>query len=122
MHASTFINKLRQAGVKCWYGEHPQAQKMTLLVSNHNGTQPHEVACWVQTGFMPELSIMRFDDHGVPLDERRRGWRTCLLQLILKGTITERKANEVFGSPKLTEAFGRYNRTLQTFRNMSGSL
>lgn len=121
MHSSYFINELRKAGVQCWYAQHPQSQKLTLLVSKNTQTRP-EVGAWVQSGFMPELSIMRFDDHGAPLDERRRGWRTVLLQLILKSIITEQKANEVFGPPKVTEAFHRYNSTLQSFRNNGNSL
>jgi hypothetical protein len=71
---------------------------------------------------MPELSIMNFDEHGVPLAERMRGWRTCLLQLILKSAITEEKADEIFGSPKTTAAFHRYNSTLQGFRNVGGRI
>ena len=65
---------------------------------------------------------MKFDDHGVPLSERMRGWRTCLLQLILKGFITEATANKVFGAPKVTEQYHRYNALLQSFRNNGNSL
>jgi len=114
MHSSVFINLLSKANIECWYVQHPQPQKATLLTINKVGDR--EVACWVQQGFMVELSIMNFDDKGVPLDERRRGWRTCLLQLILKGIISEDKANEVFGKPKQTKAFDRYNSTLYEFR------
>jgi hypothetical protein len=114
MHSSVFITKLRGAGLTCWYTQHPHIQKAVLVVPNKAG-EP-EVACWVQQGFMVELSIMNFDDKGVPLDERRRGWRTCLLQLILKGIITEDKADEVFGKPRQTSAFDRYNSTLYEFR------
>lgn len=115
-----FITKLRDAKIDCWYTQHPHADKAVLLVSK-NG-RPREVACWVQQGQMPELSIMRFDDHGVPLNEKRRGWRTCLLQLILKGIIAEETANQTFGKPKQTEAFHRYNSLLQAFRNAGNSL
>jgi hypothetical protein len=114
MHSSVFINLLRKAGVQCWYTQHPHPQKATLWVLDKTGERI--VGCWVQQGFMVELSIMNFDDKGVPLDERRRGWRTCALQLILKGIITEDKANEVFGKPKQTSAFDRYNSTLFEFR------
>lgn len=121
MSHSEFITKLRQAGLACWYVQHPQPQKATLLVSR-TGSGEREVACWVQQGQMPELSMMRFDNHGVPLDERRRGWRTPLLQLILKDYITEERANKVFGKPKQTEQYHRYNSTLQAFRNNGNSL
>jgi hypothetical protein len=115
MHNVVFINLLRQAGVKCWYRTHPQAGKITLIVQR--GDLPAEVGCWCQAGFAPELSVMRFDDHGVPLAEKFRGWRTCLLQLILKGVISQKKAEEIFGVPPMTPAFHRYNATLRSFRN-----
>jgi len=120
MHSSDFISRLQKAGVKCWYRFHGQPRKITLVIQR--GGNPPEVGCWVQLGFAPELSIMEFDEHGIPLAEKFRGWRTCLLQLILKSVITEEKADEVFGKPKTTEAFHRYNATLQSFRNAGKSL
>jgi hypothetical protein len=83
------------------------------------GSKEPEVGCWVQQGVMPELSIMRFDERGIPLDERRRGWRTAILQLILKNLITETKAIQVFGRPKTTKAFSRYNAMLYEWRKRS---
>jgi len=120
MHSIVFLNLLKKAGVNCWYRTHPQPGKITLIVQR-KGLEP-EVGCWCQLGFAPELSVMRFDDHGVPLAEKYRGWRTPLLQLILKGIVSEKKANEVFGSPKTTPAFHRYNQTLQNFRNQGNRL
>lgn len=120
MHHVVFLNSLRKAGVKCWYRAHPQPGKVTLIVQRKD--LPAEVGCWCQQGYAPELSIMRFDEHGVPLDEKYRGWRTPLLQLILKGVISQKKAEEVFGKPPLTPAFHRYNRTLQAFRNNDNRL
>lgn len=121
MHSNVFIKKLREAGVKCWYRQHPQPGKITLIVQRTNGLEP-EVGCWVQAGFCPELSIMRFDEHGVPTVEKYRGWRTCLLQLILKGIISEEKAVEVFGKAPVTQEFDRYNWTLRCFRNAGNRL
>ena len=112
-HSSLFINKLNKLGINCWYREHPHKDKLTLIVDRNGGT---EVACWVPNGFMPEYSIVRFDDHGVPLNEKYRGWRTCLLQLILKKIISEEKAHEVFGKAS-GPAAERYNRTLYSVRN-----
>ena len=120
MHSSVFIHKLRGAGVKCWYRNHPHVDKITLIVQKDS--QPPQVGCWVQKGFMTELSMMRFDTHGIPLDEKRRGWRTPLLQLILHGVITQAKSEEVFGVPPVTKAFHRYNATLMRFRSAGGKL
>jgi len=120
MHSVVFLNKLQKAGVNCWYRKHPQAGKITLVIQR--AALPPEVGCWCQEGFAPELSVMRFDSHGIPTMEKFRGWRTSLLQLILKGIISEKKAIEVFGIPSTTPAFSRYNRTLQHFRNNGSRL
>jgi hypothetical protein len=120
MHSSVFVSKLQSLGIRCWYTPHPQPRKLTLIYTQKG--MDAQVGCWVQSGFMPELSIMSFDDHGVPLAEKFRGWRTPLLQLILKHVITEKQADELFGPPKTTPAFHRYNQTLQSFRNVGGRI
>jgi hypothetical protein len=114
MHSSELITLLRKSGLNCFYREHPHPDKVTLLVSVNGG--PLEVAAWSQYGMMPELSMFNFDDHGVPLAEKRRGWRTVTLQLILKGLLTEEKANKVFGKPGVSAAFSRYNGLLYEWR------
>lgn len=113
LHSSKLISILRKEfGLKCWYRLHPQPQKLTLLVVDR-GTR--QVGCWAMYGYQPEFSIMRFDDHGVPLDEAYRGWRTVLMQLALKGLISERKINEVFG-PARGPASMRYNKFMGSLR------
>ena len=114
MHSSELITLLRKAGVVCFYRQHPHPDKATLLISINDN--PLQVGCWVQLGNMPELSMFNFDQYGAPLAEKRRGWRTVLLQLILKGALTEEKANSVFGKPKITQAYARYNMILQGWR------
>lgn len=48
----------------------------------------------------PEWSVMRFDEYGVPTNEKFHGWRTALLALITKGVITKTQAHKAFGKPK----------------------
>lgn len=118
MHSSELINTLRnKCKVNCWYRDHPQPKKLTLLVQpSFFATLPPSVGCWVQAGYMPEYSIVRFDQYGVPLDEKYRGWRTVLLQLIIKGIITEGTANTIFGKA-YGPASSRYLSTLKSLRN-----
>lgn len=113
LHSSEVINKLRKCGIRCWYRQHPQPKKITLVVYRDGELQ---VGCWAQHGYMPEYSIVRFDEHGVPLDEKFRGWRTMLLQLILKGLLTEDDANKEFGYAS-GPASVRYRSTLYSFRS-----
>lgn len=120
MNHAEFIKLLRKAGVHCYYTTHPHADKLILIIVNKQGQ--FENACWLAYGYMPELSMMSFDHHGAPLAERRRGWRTPLLQLILKGYISEEKAHKIFSKPDVTPQFHRYNSTLQAFRNAGSQL
>jgi hypothetical protein len=117
MHSSELIKKLTEGcGLTCWYRSHPQPKRVTLLVDTTHGVKEPEVACWVQFGFMPEYSCVNFDEHGVVLQEAYRGWRTVLLQLLLKRMLTEEQATKVFG-----EAYGpaseRYLSILRSFRS-----
>lgn len=116
IHSDEFLGDLRRCiGNSCWYAQHPQPRKLTLLYDREDGQGP-QVMCWVQAGYMPEFSFMNFDQYGVPLDEKRRGWRTPLLQLILKGIVSEETANKVFGRAS-GPASERYNRMLYEWRN-----
>ena len=117
IHSSHFIEILQQnCGLTCWYRNHPEPRKITLVVDRTHGITDPETACWVQEGFMPEFSMMQFDDHGVPISEEFRGWRTCLLQLILKKMLTEPIATAVFGEAT-GPAAAKYNAYLYGFRN-----
>jgi hypothetical protein len=117
MHSSELITKLKNVcGLVCWYAPHPQPKRVTLLVDTSNGALKPDIGCWCQAGYAPEYSVCNFDDHGVVLQEAYRGWRTVLMQLMLKGMLTEERATQVFG-----EAFGpassRYNAFLYDMRN-----
>lgn len=112
LHSSKLITILREMGLKCWYRQHPEPQKLTLLVLERGKRQ---VGCWLQGGYQTEFSIMNFDEHGVPLQEAYRGWRTVLMQLSLKGLISERQINKVFG-PARGPASTRYNKFMGSLR------
>lgn len=115
MHSSVFINKLRtECHLDCWYTQHPHHDKAVLIV-NRRGIE-REIACWVQQGFMVEYEMVRFDRNDLPVDSKRRGWRTCILQMIQKGMLTEEQVIKVFG--KATGPVSkRYNSTLYELRN-----
>lgn len=117
MHSSELINKLRnELHLKCWYRNHPHADKITLMVQRNDGMAEPEVGCWVQNGYAPEYTVMGFDEQGVPVAEKYRGWRTVILQLVLKGHTTEEKAHKVFGTAD-RDCAGRYNSILHGIRN-----
>ena len=116
-----FVRMLQRGGVTCWLRRHPHPDKLTLMVIKKGKTEP-EVGAWLQFGYMPELSVMRFDSHGIPTTEKWRGWRTVCLQMILKGMMSEKQCELIFGKTPTTQAFHRYNALLQQFRNQGGAL
>lgn len=116
MHSSELIKKLtEECGMNARYRSHPQPKRITLLVDSTQGIKGLEVACWVQFGYMPEYSICNFDDHGVVLQEAYRGWRTVLLQLLVKHMIDEETVNRVFGEA-VGPASKKYHQIMQSFR------
>lgn len=110
-----FINILRKADIRCFYREHIHPDKAVLWVVNSMGEEV--LAAWVQiSGLMPEYEFVNFDDKGVVTTTKRRGWRTVLLQMCLKGLITEVAIDKHFG--KATgPASHRFNSMMYEVRN-----
>jgi hypothetical protein len=116
MHSSELIKRLtEECGLNARYRSHPQPKRITLLVDSTQGIRGMEVACWVQFGYMPEFSICNFDEHGVVLQEAYRGWRTVLLQLLVKRMLDEDTVNKVFGEA-VGPASRKYHQLMQSFR------
>lgn len=64
----------------------------------------------------PEWSVMYFNEWNVPTTEQYRGWRTALLQMILKDIITEEEVDRAFGPVVLNPASELYRQQLQSHR------
>ena len=75
--------------------------------------------CGVQASMMNEYSVIYLDSHGLPLNEKKRGWRTVLLRLITNSFITEEDAHRIFGEPFSGPISRRYREQLWYFRNRS---
>ena len=73
--------------------------------------------CGVQACVMYEYSVIRLDSHQLPINEKKRGWRTVLLRLIMGSFITEEDAHRVFGEPFSGPISRRYREHLYWFRN-----
>ena len=76
-----------------------------------------QYVCAVQCGYMPEYSVMTFDEHDLPLAEKYRGWRTVLLRLITQGFASEARVDGVFGAPPVNAISRRYREQLWRYRN-----
>lgn len=108
-----FLAKLRNISV-CRYNDWTARGMRGLSILKEGRWQ---YVCAVQAGYMPEYSVLRFDEHRLPVNEKFRGWRTVLLRLILGGFISENDAHRVFGPPPINAASRRYRHQLWEFRN-----
>lgn len=115
MHGRDFIKKLRDNGVKCFTFDNGMPQTVGLWAAKP-GTEEVQYICYMQVPYMPEWSVLRVN-RGVPSGEDYRGWRTVLMQLIIKEILTEEQAHKIFGKPALNRISKVYRRTLWNFRN-----
>jgi hypothetical protein len=110
-----FIKKLRDHGIKCFTVDNGMAGTVALWCAKG---QQMEYICYLQVPAMYEWSILRLDRHNLPAGEKFRGWRTVLVQLILKGILSEDRAHQIFGKPVGGKVSSRYRRSLWEFRNL----
>jgi hypothetical protein len=81
-----------------------------------NGVRVRKMVTTLQYPYGPEWSLMRFNEWNVPTNERYRGWRTALMQLIKQEVLTEREVNRAFGAPLLNDASYLYRKSLYDYR------
>jgi hypothetical protein len=81
-----------------------------------NGQKIRRCVTSLQDGCGPEWSVMRFKEYDVPVNEKYRGWRTAMLQLILAGVLTEDEVNRAFGPVVDNDASWFYRQSLEAFR------
>lgn len=112
-----FIRKLRNAGVKCYSIYNGFPPQTVALWAFKPGTDHVVPVCYCQVPAMYEWSVLRLDHRGLPNGESFRGWRTVESQLILKGIVSEAKADEIFGKPDDGPVSRRFRQTLHWFRN-----
>jgi hypothetical protein len=97
-----------------------QAQK-DLLTENwfaaRAGRKVRKTLTSLQEPYGPEWSIMRYNEHGVAMKEKYRGWRTALLVLMVAEILTEEEVDQAFGPP-IGEAGAFYRYQLQVYRQI----
>ncbi len=96
LHHSEFVMKLeRLLGGKLIVVDGNIEGNLSLLRVAGNDIA---FVCWIDTGMMPEYSIVHFNKDRQPIKEQR-GWRTALLRLIKTGTTTEEAVLKEFSEP-----------------------
>jgi len=109
---------LLQTIIPCYIASTVRKGLAGLAVLVPTATGPEwKYVCGIQVGWMHEYSEFWLDSHGLPLNEKWRGWRgTVLFRLITGGFISEADAHRVFGEP-LGPASRLYRERLQYYRN-----
>lgn len=99
MHKNEFLRLLRKI-IPAEYNEFSRVGMRGLNVFQNTMKGREKVyVCAVQDGWMPEWSTLREDEYGRPTNQKYRGWRDVLLNLSIKGFVTQRQINKVFGEP-----------------------
>jgi hypothetical protein len=121
MPAAVFMRKLRtEGGLTCF--SHDSTLKdgsasLFVLMPTKNGGE-FKPMCSIQVPLMWEWSLLRLDPRtGLPSGFRDIGWRSAVRCLIFNGALTEKRAHEIFGKPRICAVSRRYRRMLFDFNN-----
>lgn len=117
MPTRVFIEKLRNAGVKCYSIDNGYPPATVALWAFKPNTDHVVPVCYLQIPAMYEWSVLRLDKRGLPNGEAYRGWRTVEVQLIEKGIISEAEGHRIFGYPVDGSVSKRFRSSLYWFRN-----
>lgn len=119
MSLDVFMSKLRSNGLKAWCVESTLRNNtggLWVTSPTTEGFKPKFVTT-IQYPAMYEYSVLRLDDHGLPIGEKFIGWRNAVAQLIVLGIWSEEQAHRVFGPPVIGPRSVRYRKTLWNYRN-----
>ena len=80
------------------------------------GERTRQCVTHLQYPWSQEWSLLHFNEYDVPVGERRRGWRTAMLELILRGVLTEDEVDRAFGPVSLNGVSQLYRERLFHYR------
>lgn len=117
MDSKIFLEKLKTLipGLR-WYPGNIEGD-ISVYVQDNSQPSGLKYLWYIPEGVIPEFSLHEFDERGVPVKEKMRGWRTPLLRVILSDMITESQANQIFGRACENLASEVWNRRLFAKRN-----
>lgn len=131
IHVDEFMRKLRINGVKCFLYQVKSANTPVTMVNTvglwcvvpgqeqighiYKG-EGHQYVTWMDIPAMYEWSVLRLDDHQLPIGEKHRGWRTVVSEMVKKKVFTEQKAHHIFGAPYGKQSLF-YRQRLHLYRN-----
>ncbi len=121
MPAAVFMRKLRVEGKLTCFSADSQLKNGTasLVVFLPDFQGGHwEPICSIQVPLMWEWTTLRVDPKtGIADTVRDVGWRSSVEWLIRKGALTEERAHEIFGAPRMWRGSTIYREKLHLHRN-----
>jgi hypothetical protein len=118
MRASMFMKKLRANGVKCFSHTSQLNDGTASLFCVTPDAILAGPVCSIQIPMMWEWTTLRLDPRTqLPSGWRDIGWRTAQLWLIKKRVLTEEKAYEIFGRPRVSRVSKVWRRQLHAWKN-----
>jgi|SRR5882762_1568107 len=117
MDSLSFLNKLKTLIPGLHWLSGNVAGDFSVYIRDSREESGMRYLWYVPQGTMPEYSLHFFDDRDCPIKEKLRGWRTPLLRCLLSDMITEKQANDTFGSPAENLASQVYRARLFNHRN-----
>lgn len=120
MPAGVFMRKLRNAGLTCFSHDSPlqdhSASLFVLTPTREGGV--FRAICSIQVPIMWEWSLLRIDENtGLPTGFRDIGWRSAVKCLVTHGVLSEERAHEIFGKPRVSRVSRIYRRQLWEYHN-----
>jgi hypothetical protein len=120
MAAAVFMRKARSAGLTCFSHDSQLADRTAsffVLMPTARGGE-FKPMCSIQVPLMWEWSLLRIDPQtNLATGFRDIGWRSAVRVMVEQGALTESKAHEVFGEPRISIVSSRYRRMLWEHRN-----
>lgn len=126
-----FMQKLRDNGVKCFLYQVQSPNTPAAMINTvglwcvipgkerlghiYKG-EGHNYITWMDVPFMYEWSVLRVDDHNLPIGEKHRGWRTVVSEMVKNKVFSEQKAHQIFGPPSGRQSLF-YRQRMHTYRN-----
>ena len=125
MWVKDLLFKLRENGLRCCVQQNKNSVPGTaglFCIQPGRERLGLQLVTSVQAPAMYEWSVLREDEHGLPVGEKFIGWRNVCAALIRLGIWSEEKVHKVFGKPPLLEFTSHYYQNLHIYRHQLNGL
>lgn len=113
-----FMIKLLATGVNFYLTDSNYPGMLGLWAGQPDNPENQRFVCSIQYPWMPEWSVIRLDEHQLPVNYKNKGWRTVNLQIIREHILNEEQVDRQFGAVAALDNNGAlYRKQLYNIRN-----